>query len=416
MKERIVLLIVITITSIGCGSIEEIFHWKKLLFLEDSKNIAFNDKNTPSRTNESFGERINIPMGITHHKGRLFITIPRKHPSIPAALNVVDISSVPKGDMSPSLKAYPDQISNQIHDVNRTSQDRIVSIYRSKVDVCNRLWFVDSGKLDYPNNSMQIQRPHLWIIDLEQDRKIRAFEIPETVVETGEGMISLVVDAEAEKCDQAFAYIPDLIQASIYVYSFESNRMWSFKHASFQPNPERANFYVAGLRFVWDDGIFSITLGKRNPLTRSRPVYYHPMVSTTEFTTNTTVLQNESLAKTGDYEDLFRALGDRGPNTQSTMHHYDPETGVIFYAEVNRNSIGCWNKKNNFTAENHDVVFLNHQHLVYPGDLNADVDGNIWILANNLPTWLYSKLYENKYNFHVWRMSPRDAIAGTKCQ
>ncbi|XP_058813325.1 L-dopachrome tautomerase yellow-f-like isoform X2 [Topomyia yanbarensis] len=421
MKEISLLFIAITIIKLACcENIVEIFHWKQLShqkhFLEDAGDITFDEENSTTGPNESFVSYVNIPMGITHHKGRLFITIPRRNPGVPATLNVVDVSGFPNGDMSPSLKAYPDYITNQLHTDYHADPKRIVSVYRSKVDVCDRLWFVDTGRLEYANNSMQIQRPHLWIIDLLQDRKVRTFEIPESIVQFGDGMASLAVDVEAGSCDKAFAYIPDLVQAAIYVYSFETDRMWAFKHPSFQQNPDRANFHVAGFRFVWDDGIFSIALGKRDMLTHSRPVYYHPMVSTTEFTTNSETLQNESLANSGDYESFFQALGDRGPNTQSTMHYYDPETEVIFYSQVNRNSIGCWYTRNNFTAEEHDIVYLDHQHLVYPGDLNADVDGNIWILANNLPTWLYSKLDENKYNFHVWRMNPREAIVGTKCQ
>lgn len=269
-----------------------------------------------------------------------------------------------------------------------------MSVYRSKVDACERLWFVDTGMLEYPDNPIQVQRPQLWIIDLSRDRKVRTFEILESIVQQGVGMASLVVDVENESCDKAFAYIPDLVQGAIYVYSFEKNRMWSFNHSSFSHNPERANFFVAGQRFQWDDGIFSITLGKRN--TTWRPVYYHPMVSTSEFTTSTATLQNETLANAGGYESHFQSLGERGPNTQSTMHHHDPETDVIFYAEVNRNAIGCWNtqvrlfdyqvqprefpllnrsiKQNNFTTENHDIIQLDHKGLIYPTDLNVSSD------------------------------------------
>ncbi|XP_053698590.1 L-dopachrome tautomerase yellow-f-like [Sabethes cyaneus] len=403
-----------------CEKIQEVFHWKQLAHqkdvLADAADIIFNEQNPTSQLNESFASYVNVPMGVTHHKGRLFITVPRRFPGVPATLNVIDISSVAKGDMSPPLRAYPDYLINQLHSDYHADRKRIVSVYRSKVDHCNRLWFVDTGRLEYPNNTIQVQRPQLWIIDLIRDRKIRSFEIPETIVQPGDGMASLVVDVDTENCDKAFAYIPDLVQGAIYVYSFEANRMWAFKHTSFQQNPQKANFYVAGLRFVWDDGIFSITLGKRDPLTKARPVYYHPMVSTSEFTTSSQILQNESVANVGDYEHLFQLLGDRGPNSQSTMHYFDEETGVIFFAEVNRNAIGCWNTKNEFTAENYDTIFLDHQHLVYPGDLNADADGIIWVLANNLPTWLYSRLDENRYNFHVWRLTPREAIIGTKCQ
>lgn len=236
-------------------------------------------------------------------------------------------------------------ISSRFQSDYHADLKRLVSVYRTTVDQCQRLWFVDTGMIEYPNNTVQIQRPQLWIIDLARDRKVRTFEIPESIVQQGVGMASLVVDAEATDCEKSYAYIPDLVQGAIYVYNFEANRMWAFRHSSFRHDPERAAFNVAGQRFNWDDGIFSITIGNRDPATRSKPVYYHPMVSTAEFITFTEVLQNEALATSGGYENLFQRIGERGINAQSTMHHFDGESQVLFYAEVNRNSIGCWNTR-----------------------------------------------------------------------
>ncbi|XP_055617290.1 L-dopachrome tautomerase yellow-f isoform X2 [Toxorhynchites rutilus septentrionalis] len=398
---------------------EEVFHWKQLVHARDLKpdsgDIVF-EKQPVVNTNETFVSYNNIPMGVTHHKGRLFIAIPRRRPGVPATLTTIDISSAKQGMKSPPLNAYPDYIVNQLHNDYHADPKRIVSVYRSKVDACERLWFIDTGMLEYPDNPMQVHRPQLWIIDLARDRKVRTFEIPEAIVQQGIGMASLVVDVEAGSCDKAFAYIPDLVQGAIYVYNFEANRMWAFRHSTFQHDPQRASFHVAGLHFDWDDGIFSITLGKKDPLTQSRPVYYHPMVSTSEFMTTTETLQNEGLANSGGYENLFQNLGERGPNTQCTMHHYDPGTETIFYAQVNRNSIGCWNTKSNFTAENHDTVHLDNKRMIYPTDLNADVDGKIWVLSNSLPIWIYSQLDVNQFNFHIWRQTPRKAIAGSKCE
>lgn len=54
-------------------------------------------------------------MGVTHHKGRLFITIPRRRPGVPATLNVIHMDKVAKDEQSPPLDAYPDYIINQLH-------------------------------------------------------------------------------------------------------------------------------------------------------------------------------------------------------------------------------------------------------------------------------------------------------------
>ena len=61
----------------------------------------------------------NVPMGVTHYQGRLFITVPRRRPGIPATLNYVPVESkitVP----SPLLRGYPDYETNAL-DVSLSS-------------------------------------------------------------------------------------------------------------------------------------------------------------------------------------------------------------------------------------------------------------------------------------------------------
>uniref|UniRef100_A0A1A9WS38 Bee-milk protein n=1 Tax=Glossina brevipalpis TaxID=37001 RepID=A0A1A9WS38_9MUSC len=154
----------------------------------------------------------NVPMGVTHHKGRLFITMPRRRVGIPSTLNYIDLRK-DGNEVSPKLHAYPNFDINQI----KANSGNLVSVYRTSVDSCQRLWFIDTGILEYPNNRMQIQKPSIWIIDLNTDRVIRRFDIPETIVEQGHGLASITVDTD-KGCDQTFAYIPDLVYNQIYVY------------------------------------------------------------------------------------------------------------------------------------------------------------------------------------------------------
>uniref|UniRef100_A0A1Y9H2F4 Yellow protein n=1 Tax=Anopheles dirus TaxID=7168 RepID=A0A1Y9H2F4_9DIPT len=400
--------------------LEKVFEWKQMAYADLPDLSKGNDPILFSRAlgvteNETFQAYNNIPMGATHHKKRLFITIPRRRPGVPATLNVIDLEKVAPGDRSPPLRAYPTYPINELQPQYAPDLRRLVSVYRTKVDACERLWFVDTGMLEYPDNRLQLQRPQLWIIDLKLDQLVRRFTIPESIVPEGVGMASLTVDVEPSDCEQAYAYIPDLVANAIHVYGMRENDMWSFSHPSFVHDRAQAAFNVAGQQFEWDDGVFSIALGQNDTEAGSKLVYYHPMVSTTEFGTFANVLQNRLIARSGNYGGLFETLGVRGPNTQSTMHHYDPRTGVLFYAEVNRNSIGCWNTRQIFDAGNHAVVHLDNRELIYPTDLTSDSDGTLWVMTNNLPIWIYSRLNESDFNFRLWRQDPAVAILGTKC-
>ncbi|EDW42380.1 L-dopachrome tautomerase yellow-f [Drosophila sechellia] len=407
----------------------EVFKWKQLDFYnrgDGYKDLwsrfcipdphVYNSRKCLGSSNSgasSYGTFIqynNVPQGVTHFRGRLFVTVPRRQPGIPSTLNYIDLAK-DGWSQSPHLRAYPNLAVNQYN----ASEQNIVSVYRTSVDVCGRLWFVDTGMLEFPNNRQQIRRPSIWVIDLANDRLLKRFEIPQRIVEIGRGLASITVDVATRRCDDAYAYIPDLVNRRLHVYHLRSNRIWSFEHSFFNFDPLSDDLNIGGQTFRWDDGIFSATLGAYNP-DGSRDVYFHPMASTNEFVVSNTVLQQESNAARSDHGDDFRRLGTRGPSTQSTMHKYDPRTGVIFFAEVQKSGVGCWKTSKTFSTENHGSVYSNSSEMIYPSDLTIDEEGYIWVMSNSMPIFVYSKLDVEKYNFRIWRQSTLLAKRGTVCE
>ncbi|XP_055537142.1 L-dopachrome tautomerase yellow-f-like [Wyeomyia smithii] len=413
MKTFLSILIVLLVQ----GTAEELklaYQWTQLSAPILDNNVSTSNQMV-QRPAESFNAYGNVPMGLSHHKGRLFVTFPRRNPGIPATLTVINMLQF-QGVNNPPVSAYPDGITNTLQ-LNYTADPmRIVSVYRTKVDKCDRLWFVDTGYLEYPNNERQVQRPALWIIDLRDDRVLQRFEIPTSIVERGFGMVSITVDVEADRCDQAYAYISDYQWQGLYVYSLATNRMWRFSHIFFSFEPRNGRFNLGGLRFVWNDGLFSIAIGERIRNSANRMVYLHAMAATSEIAVSNSVLNNETLSRSAtDFNGLFLHLGSRGPNTHSANHAYDERTGVLFYTEVNRNSIGCWNSALDFNADNHGLVHMDNEKMIYPSDLTIDNDGVMWVMSNRFPLWLYYRLNVTDFNFRIWRQTGINAIKGTIC-
>lgn len=58
----------------------------------------------------------NVPFGATHYKDKLFITLPRRRPGVPATLNYISLNA-PKGS-SPSLRGFPNYELNALHVIN----------------------------------------------------------------------------------------------------------------------------------------------------------------------------------------------------------------------------------------------------------------------------------------------------------
>ncbi|XP_061393605.1 L-dopachrome tautomerase yellow-f2-like [Musca vetustissima] len=359
-------------------------------------------------TEQSYIPYNNVPMGATHYKGRLFVTMPRRRVGIPSTLNYIDMNA--DGDIkSPKLRAYPDFETNQF----MGKSGNLVSVYRTTVDSCGRFWFIDTGMLEYPNNRMQVQKPSIWIMDLKTDRVIRRYEIPESIVTEGRGLASITVDTD-KGCDKTFAYVPDLVNSQLYVYSYEQNGMWSFQHNYFSFDPIAGDLNIGGQVFSWDDGIFSVVLAPKNN-DGSRNVLFHAMASFNEFFVSNEILQDQNNTQRPEANREFHLLGSRGPKSQSTMHEYDPRTGVVFYAEIQRNGVGCWSYKKPFTPSNHGTVAQDEQRMIYPSDLTIDEDGTLWVMTNSMPIFIYSTLDPNVYNFRVWKQSTDVAIRNTAC-
>ena len=71
------------------------------------------------------------------------------------------------GDKSPKLTAYPSWEANDVHSA---SDDVIVSIFRTRVDACDRLWGVDTGVDDILGDLKVVRPPRLIVIDLKTDK------------------------------------------------------------------------------------------------------------------------------------------------------------------------------------------------------------------------------------------------------
>lgn len=114
-------------------------------------------------------------------------------------------------------------------------------------------------------------------MDLSTDQVIRRFEIPESVVPDGIGLVSITVDVADSNCENTFAYIPDLATYRLIVYSLAENKSWRFLHNYFYLNPFEGEFFIDGRRFAWTDGIFSIALGDRLNILGHRTALFHAL-------------------------------------------------------------------------------------------------------------------------------------------
>lgn len=148
----------------------------------------------------------------------------------------------------------------------------------------------------------------------------------------------------------------------------------------------------------------------------ARTVYFHALSSTVEFAVSNRVLQNETRSTSGEAYFDYKLLGDRGHNGQSSAEFYDDESGVLFYTQVNKDAIGCWNSKKPYTVDTQGLVDSDSDALVFPNDLKIDSERNLWVLSDRMPVFLMKQLNPLEYNYRILKGRVDEMIVGTPCE
>ncbi|XP_065095002.1 L-dopachrome tautomerase yellow-f2-like [Ochlerotatus camptorhynchus] len=273
---------------------------------------------------------------------------------------------------------------------------------------------MDTGLEDILGNPMQHATPSLAIFDLFSDKLIRRHYFPKSLLKEDSFFANVIIDADRGDCNNAFAYVPDLGGYQVIVYSFNEDKSWRVKHNFFHFDPLSGDYNIGGVNFQWTDGVFGMAVGKRLR-DGTKPIYFHAFSSTKEFMVSNKILQNETYSQSPESYYDYKLMGDRGPNSQSSAEFYDPETGIIFYTQVNKDGIGCWNTARPLTQDTQGLVDSDSDALVFPNDLKVDTEGNLWVLSDRLPMFIFTSLDPVEYNYRILTGPISDIIKGTPC-
>jgi hypothetical protein len=317
---------------------------------------------------------------------------------------------------------YPDWDSNHLP-TNKTEEGssnenvtHIISVFRVRIDACDRLWMVDTGLSDVLGEAQQLASPQILIYDLQNDTLIHSYMLKQSDIKEDSFFANIIVDVDTNDCNGAFAYIPDLGAYGVIVYSLRDDESWRVKHHYFHFDPLNCNYSFGGVNFHWTDGVFSLALSAPQ-VDGFRTAYFHPLSSTNEFFVSTKILRNKTLATDPHNSEEFKLLGFRGSNTQAGASFLDEGTGVVFYTQVNRDGVGCWNSKSKeYSPEYQHLVTFDNETFVFTNDLKVDHNGNLWVLTNHLPVFIYRGLDSESVNFYIFKGSVKEIIKDTICE
>lgn len=116
-----------------------------------------------------------------------------KH-GIAASLGYVSLDN----DTSSLVHPYPTWEANTLpvnRSIDQNSEEekgRIISTFRIRIDECDRLWVMDTGLADILGSPHQYKPSTIIIYDLNTDKLIRSFPIPETMVKDDSFLANIV--------------------------------------------------------------------------------------------------------------------------------------------------------------------------------------------------------------------------------
>ncbi|KAJ8717459.1 hypothetical protein PYW08_005858 [Mythimna loreyi] len=387
------------------------FQWKVMDFAWTCDDCCQEKK--AAIGNETYIPNNNMPTGIARWKDKLFITIPRWKKGIPASLNYVFLNDTQDAPLHP----YPNWREGCLSREGTVVSNRtVVCTFRIHVDKYDRLWVVDNGVTDMATDVKQVTNPAVLVFDLNTDQLIKKYELGADVLRDSSVLTSITVETIGKdgKDSSAYAYITDMGSNAVIVYSLSEDDAWRVENHYFHFDPHAGVYKVGGIDFYWSDGVSSATLSppKKDGYC---DLYLHPTSSTKLFKMSTKLLRH----KDAPQEEIFNGveiIGDRGPKSQATACDIDPNTNIMFYTQVCKNGLGCWNMDKEFNEVNTPLILSDCNIMEFPNDVKVDQEGNLWILSDRQSRFLYESMDFKQVNFRVLTAPTSILVIGTPCE
>ncbi|GBP09318.1 Protein yellow, partial [Eumeta japonica] len=115
----------------------------------------------------------NLPLGVDFTKIEYLFTTPRWKDGVPASFGYLDYPPV---ERSPAIKPYPNWEAHG--DPYNPDCTKLISVYRTFIDDCKRIWLIDSGIVNATVSLNQICPPKIVAYDLYSNELIVRYNFP----------------------------------------------------------------------------------------------------------------------------------------------------------------------------------------------------------------------------------------------
>ncbi|XP_050083037.1 major royal jelly protein 1-like [Anopheles aquasalis] len=326
---------------------------------------------------------------------RIFIATPRLFSGVPATLSSISRGSL--GD-SPTLQAYPSWSHHRAgtNEYN-CSEIGLVSVYRIRIDSCNRLWALDAGVSRSLEDFEVTCPPKILVYDLHTDQVVRRIDFPPEVIRGESLYTNIVVDETTSQpqnnCDDVFVYITDTVAPGIVVYDSAKDLTWRLSHPAMYPDPDFAESSILEHRFTLMDGVVGLAF---DPETDT--LYFQPLATDRLFSVSTSALRGGPLPFGKDLP--VKLVGRK--SSQGIGLAVAPRGGTIFYSPLSETAVASWNPRTN----EHSILAQDQEKIQFAADLRTpDRDETaLYVLTSKFHRFFLKNLDANEFNTRILRI------------
>ncbi|XP_076259558.1 L-dopachrome tautomerase yellow-e [Rhynchophorus ferrugineus] len=348
---------------------------------------------TPPRgfSSQGFRPENTIFTGLELTDDRIFIAMPRLRAGIPATLATIP-RNTPAGS-SPQPQPYPDW---SYHGAglgldNETTCAGLVSVYRMRVDSCNRLWVLDAGIMTSIDDFQRICNPKLMVFDLKTNQVVRRIDFPRQVLRPSSLLANLIIDESVQgTCDSAFVYVADTVTAGILVFDGLRGTMWRVSHPSMFPDPNFATYTITDESFTLPDGVVGLA---HSP--KLATLFFQPLATDRIFSIPTATLTKGPPA---EFEDIPVVLAGK-KSSQGLGLALNPNDDTLYFSPLTETSVASWNPLTN----RQELLAYNPELLQFASELRF-TNNELWLLTTRFQKFFKRTVSPNEVNLRIIRI------------
>ncbi|XP_037945802.1 major royal jelly protein 1-like [Teleopsis dalmanni] len=335
-----------------------------------------------------------VATGIAISHDRIFLATPKLFSGVPAT-----VSFMMKTDFeeSPLLQPYPDWSYSISGRTDFNCSDLIlISVYRMRIDSCNRLWVLDAGVSRSLEDFEVTCPPKILIFDLNTNQVLRRVDFPNEILRGESLFTNLVIDETTSRganCDDVFVYISDTVEPALIVYDSERDVTWRLTHPAMFPDPDFAQSEILNDRFILMDGVVGLTFDKKTSL-----VYFQPLATDRVFSISKEVLRAGPIPRNQVLQ--VKLVGKK--SSQGIGMAISPIDDSLIFSPITETAIATWNP----TTNTHSILAFDQDRLQFVADISTTSSESnvIYAVSSKFQRYFLKNINPNEANCRILRI------------